>query len=282
MTTIEKPPNIIWKSDFNSVNIQLTEPFIESSQWWQDVIGIQPLPGLQYTGSDPNGDFGFQLQVDDTEPDPDIFIRQHLTNVLGPYNDRTRCLAQLVFANGSALDQSRSNWFFAPHPQYDDELYESWWMYIQPNVLDILDPSGTAFPFYNFRQIWECKWGQPVGNFDFRMNVSMIYQSSLGGFNWQVRSEDYVQPGVGEFEINSPGISEFGRWIFCEVWVKQHPTNGKIIVNVDNRTLCDLSGVKTIRALPAFHWKLAVIYTAMDRLKGYHWQLVDDITLRAN
>jgi len=260
----------IWENTFASP-VTVTAPFVEFGQWWQDVLNGQAVPGV---------DSGFQLQILSGTPNPTAYV-ENFTAQTGP-DGAGPCLFQ--FVHGSPVDpdnQARSNWFF----DQDLETHGAEWtqqsrIYMQPDLATVMVPTG-GFTF-QFRQLFEVKLG-PVGQDPtFRFNFGLEQHVGTTGLTWGATVE-WMSPQQTLWHVLSSGQSiPAGQWFDMEIAVKFDQTNGIFIPKINGVPVVGTWNGRTAPLpLPQCEtrWKLAVLYTAVDRMNGSQWQAVDFLRL---
>lgn len=261
-------PEAVWKCDFE-LPAEVTTPYVEDSQQWQKVTGVPALPGE---------DKGFQLQVA-PQSVASQYVQNHIAQTAGHDGRITRALFQSVLGTDPDFEfgQTRSNWFFVPNQEIDQEFYESFWVFFQPDLLSVMASSN-----YNWRQIWECKMGPEGAPPNFRCNLGIIYRPSTG-LVWQAATGHLTTPvPPDQWQAVLPGV-KFGEWQKIEVYLRQHPTDGLFVARVDGRLVAKYFGQTCVAEGDVSKWKLATLYTDTSKItRGPHWQYVDDIMLCAD
>lgn len=254
-----------------------------NDQWWQNVLGIPALPGV---------DSGFQLQVG-AAYNPNLYVSNAMIPSV-PGSSGPVMFQSVLAPNdpGDLFGDVRSNWFFdQDFETHGDEWIQTARIQMQDtaaNLLAAMTPTG-GFTF-NFRQLWEVKIG-PIGvPPTLRFGFGIEWRSSFGPVGSQSRMRWVAAGGtepLGEqlFAANvvSPAVIG-GAWFDMEIYARFHQTNGQFTVKINGATIFDFAGVQTLPtglALSAAEsrWKLASLYTAVDRMPMPHFQYVDSIQL---
>ena len=259
--------NKLWECDFT--NEILEAPYVANGQWWQKVTSAAQLPG---------DDLMFQMQVSDAATDPTAYEQQHI--IPGPGGVDTT-LFQLVLGDepGAPIGQARSNWTFRPNIQaYGRRWVQRSRIYLQPDLLEAMHGTG-GFP-WNFRQLWECKVGEYGKDPIFRMNFSVVWTPA--GLRWSAATNyaPFSEHHPEDWTEEHGGVV-VGQWFDMEIDVEFKRTNGRFTVKINDHQIANFRGKTT--PIPsgniAGKWKLAVLYTANDRIARPHWQYVDKIEL---
>ena len=287
-------PRLLFHAGYDGAHIVPPEECWDTG-CWQDIAGEDSGTGFRWPPRLRGGTGRFLLIADPVQIDSrsiQQYMRNRVETVPGPRGSPARVLYQEISKNvngqapmgGSA---AQNEFQFLPIDN-TDELYVSYWMKLQPDLVEKmthLPPGpgigggGTWRAIFAFKTGGQKEDGSPQNNGDYRVEAYvMTYESNTP--YWVVLGDNNAGGGApltSYWRVANRTLPvPLGRWFKFEIyWKRSDDDSGRVWAAVDGHTIADRRGPNMgARKLPINRIMAPMLYTG-QRMPAFQW--VDDV-----
>ena len=296
---------LLFKSGFEGA-VVLGLPLLFGNGAWQDITGLdtetgQFWPPLLWGGTSSR----LQLIAGDSDPLTGLlpglplnplglvepltaltlgnYVHNALETVAGRNGGNTRALYSHVQQSvGGATENwnsTQSSFQIHPGPNGQGDLYLSYWLQFQPDLVARMTENGWAG-----RVVSDWKTGSGTGGGgDYRVVFSVFGDGAANRLYWHIKGDNVANGGLPEQifweQTNSNVPVPVGRWFRVEVFVHRSAgSDGRVWVAVDGQQIFNRLGSNIgVNGLPWNRIMPFLNYSTGQILPAYQW--VDDVEL---
>ena len=278
---------LLFKSGFEGA-VVLGLPLLFGNGAWQDITGLdsetgQLWPPLLWGGTSSR----LQLIAGDGVAVNALTLGNYLHNALetvaGRNGGNTRALYSHVQQSvGGATENwnsTQSSFQIHPGPNGQGDLYLSYWLQFQPDLVARMTENGWAG-----RVVSDWKTGSGTGGGgDYRVVFSVFGDGAANRLYWHIKGDNVANGGLPEqvfWEQTNWNVPvPVGRWFRVEVFVHRSAgSDGRVWVAVDGQQIFNRTGSNMgVNGLPWNRIMPFLNYSTGQILPAYQW--VDDVEL---
>jgi hypothetical protein len=287
-------PRLLFRAGFDGAVIESPQECWDTG-CWQDIAGNDRRTGFAWPPRLRGGTGRFLLIADPVQIDPlriQQYMRNRVQNVPGPRGTPARVLYQEISqnVNGQApmgASAAQNEFQFLPIDNAD-ELYVSYWLKLQPDLIDRMthlppgpgiDRGGTWRAIFAFKTGGHKPDGSPMNNGDYRVEAYVMTYGSQIPY-WVVLGDNNAGGGAplqNDWRVADHSLPvPIGRWFKFEIyWRRANDDTGRVWAAVDGHTIADRRGPNMgARNLPINRIMAPMLYTG-QAMPAYQW--VDDV-----
>jgi len=274
--------------------IALGIPVLFGNGAWQDITGLDSETGQLWPPVVWGGTGGrLQLIAGDSltgslldELTLGSYTYNALETVTGRDGGSTRALyshvQQSIGGASQNWDATQSNFQIHPGPNGQGDLYLSYWLRFQPDLLERMTVNNWAG-----RAVSDWKTGIGTGGGgDYRVLLSVFGDGANDRLYWNLKGDNVANGGLPQQvfweQSNHSAPVPVGRWFRVEVFVHRGGgSDGRVWVAVDGQEIFDRYGPNMgVDNLPWNRIMPFINYSTGQLLPAYQW--VDDLELWAD
>lgn len=257
---------ILFKSNFEG-SLLLGRPYDCGTSCWQDIKGSDPVTGHTWGPQIWRGEAKLQLLAD-TPVTPDTvnsYVFNDIRRVMGHRGEQAAVLYSEIRKRGGSATQTP--YLIRPSTTaLQGDLYVSYWIRLQPDLLERLGPKG-------WRVLFEWKT-----NAQDRL-ITYVYTDGLNRPYWNLKADDLSGSKLKTFwEVaNHTAPVPVGEWFKFEFfWHRSSQSDGRAWQAINGQVVFDHHGPLLGGSDPIDRIMLTQVY-AGGTVPLYQW--VDDIEI---
>jgi hypothetical protein len=288
------PARLLFRAGFEGASVAKPEECWDTG-CWQDIAGNDRRTGFRWPPRLRGGTGRFLLIADPVKTNgPGIldYMHNRVELVDGPDGARIHALYQEISKTVNGVEPmggsaAQNEFQFLPL-QNTDELYVSYWIKLQPDLVSRmtnLPPGpgigggGTWRAIFAFKTGSQRPQGGPANDGDYRVEAYVMTYGSKTPY-WTVLGDNNAggnAPLTNDWHIENRSLPvPLGRWFKFEIyWRRANDETGRVWAAVDGHTIADRRGPNMgARNLPINRIMAPMLYTG-QRMPAYQW--IDDV-----
>jgi hypothetical protein len=275
-TSPPSPPSLLFRSGFepSSFASALTECW--GGGCWHDIQGFDSTTGYQWPASVWGGNTMLQLLADASATSLTAEdVGNYMTSRIEAGTGRNG--SQALYSEVRQTGQYTQDVFMLPPASEQGDLYISFWMKFQPDLLQKMTPQ-TWRAFFEWKTsgdyrviAYAASWGDGCGGV-----------KPNGALFWQVKGDNYANGGLPYQEFwrvdNCSIAVPVGEWFKFEVfWHRSSGSDGRVWMAVNGNVVADRFGPNIgVNNAPINRIMMPNLYT-QHPVPWYQW--VDDVQI---